>query len=511
MPLIKKAVASAVSIPAPIGGWNARDSIADMDENDAVTLINFFPQTSDVLVRKGYTRNVTGMPSQTESLLVYASPTSQKMFAASGTAFYDVSSSGAVGASVVSGLTNARWQEVNVATAGGNFLLAVNGSDKLRGYDGTNWYTDGDGSHDITGVDSATLIDVNTHKERVWFVQKDSLKAWYLGTKAISGAATAFPLQSIAQFGGYLVTMATWTVDAGFGADDLAVFITSQGEVIVYRGTDPSSASTWALVGVWQLAAPIGRRCFMKYAGDLLLITQDGVVPMSGELQSSRTNPRVALTDKINSAMTSAATLYGSKFGWELVYYPKASLLMLNVPVNEGSSQEQYAMNSITKAWGQFQGMNANCWAIFQDELYFGSSNFVGKAWSSFSDNSTNINASGKQAFNYFKKRGLNKRFTLMRPILLTNGQPSTAVGLDIDFVDTSSLGVLSFTPSTSAIWDTAVWDTSVWGGSLSVSKAWQGAQGIGFAAAPRLQIASNGIEVHWVSTDVVFEYGGIL
>jgi hypothetical protein len=162
-----------------------------------------------------------------------------------------------VGASVVSGLTNARWQHVNVATAGGNFLLAVNGADKLRGYDGTNWYTDGDGSHDITGVDSATLIHVNTHKERVWFVQKDTLKAWYLGTKAISGAATAFPFQSIAQSGGYpSVAMATWTIDAGFGADDLAVFITSQGEVIVYRGTDPSSATTWALVGVWQLGTP---------------------------------------------------------------------------------------------------------------------------------------------------------------------------------------------------------------------------------------------------------------
>jgi hypothetical protein len=128
-----------------------------------------------------------------------------------------------------------------------------------------------------------------------------------------------------------------------------------------------------------------------------------------------------------------------------------------------------------------------------------------------FSDNSTNINASAKQAFNYFKKRGANKRFTMMRPILLTSGQPAIGVGLDIDFTDTSSVGTLSFTPVSYAAWDSAVWDTSVWGGSLNVTKAWQGAQGIGFAAAPRLQIASNGIEVHWVSTDVVFEYGGIL
>src|SRR6266436_5657688 len=149
-PLIKRATAHAVSIPAPIGGWNARDSLADMEENDAVTLINYLPQASDVMVRKGYIQSVTGMPAATESLMDYASPTTQKLFAAAGTAFYDVSTPGAVGASVVSGLTNARWQHSNISTAGGNFLLTVNGSDKLRGYDGTVWYADGDGSHDIT-------------------------------------------------------------------------------------------------------------------------------------------------------------------------------------------------------------------------------------------------------------------------------------------------------------------------------------------------------------------------
>jgi hypothetical protein len=57
------------------------------------------------------------------------------------------------------------------------------------------------------------------------------------------------------------------------------VFVTDQGEVMVYRGTDPSSASTWALIGIWIVGAPIGNRCLMKYGGDLLVLTLDGLDP----------------------------------------------------------------------------------------------------------------------------------------------------------------------------------------------------------------------------------------
>jgi uncharacterized membrane protein YeaQ/YmgE (transglycosylase-associated protein family) len=59
------------------------------------------------------------------------------LFGAAGTSFFNVTSLGAVGAAVVTGLTNARWQYVNSSTSAGSFLMAVNGSDKLRGWDGS--------------------------------------------------------------------------------------------------------------------------------------------------------------------------------------------------------------------------------------------------------------------------------------------------------------------------------------------------------------------------------------
>lgn len=501
----------SASIPAPVGGWNARDSLGDMAPTDAVSMTNWYPGTSDVMVRGGYTQYATGMVDQVETIMPYAGGGTNELFAAAGTSIFDITAGGAVGAADVTGLTNARFQYINVATSGGNFMMCVNGADKLQGYNGSAWYEDGDGTHDITGVDTADCIQINLFKNRVWLIKKDSLNAYYLPTSAIAGAAVAFPLQGIASQGGYIMAMATWTIDAGYGVDDLAVFITSMGEVIVYKGTDPASSTTWALVGVWSMGAPVGRRCFTNYAGDLIMISQDGLVPMSGALQSSRTNPKVALTDKIQYAVSEAITEFGTNFGWQVLFYPKANAVYLNVPIAVGS-QQQFVMNSITKAWCNFQGWNANCWALFGDNPYFGSAGFVGRANYGTSDNNTNINADALQAYNYFGSHGLLKRWTMMRPTLRTNGLPAILSNVNVDFNSYDPSSNLAYTPGTTfGVWDSAVWDQSSWDSELSTLAAWQGVTGVGYCAGARLKSASQGIKVHWVATDFVYEVGAIL
>ena len=60
-------------------------------------------------------------------------------------------------------------------------------------------------------------------------------------------------------------------------------------------------------------------------------------------------------------------------------------------------------------------------------------------------------------------------------------------------------------------MWDVGLWDAAIWGGDLNVSRQWQGATGLGYAFAPRLKTASQGIRVQWVATDLVMERGGIL
>lgn len=506
-----RGLSAPASLPAPIGGWNARDALGEMAPTDAVTLTNWFPATSDVIQRYGYSQFATGFPGQVETVMVYNSGTTSKMFGISSGAIYDASSAGAVGAAAVSGLSNSQFQYINYTTAAGTYLVAVNGANKAQYYTGAAWAKDGDGApYDITGVASENLINVNVHKFRIWYCQKNTLKAWYMASGALGGAATAFDLSGTAQLGGSLIAMYTWTIDAGYGVDDLAVFVTSEGEIIVYRGTDPSSANTWALVGIWRIGTPIGYRCGVKFAGDLLLICQDGVMPMSGALQSSRTNPRVALTDKIQFAVSTAVSAYGSNFGWQLMLFPKENMLFLNVPIAVGS-QQQYVMNTITKSWCNFTGWAANCWEIYNDDPYFGGNTYIGKAWDTLADNSTNINADGLQAFNYFASPGQLKRCTMIRPIFLTDGSPAVSANVNVDFDMTDTTGSLSFSSVTYGTWDSAMWDDGVWGGGLTVQKLWQGATGIGYCLAPRVKSASKNIQVQWVSTDLVLEKGGIL
>lgn len=508
----KRAVSQAVSLPAPLGGWNARDALPAMGPQDAVTLTNWYPATTECTARQGYTQWATGITGQVETIMAYSGASTDKMFAIAAGAVYDVTNGGAVGAAVVTGLSNSRWQYCNVATAGGNFLYMANGVDKPRLYNGTTWTAiDSASTPAITGVTTTKLNSPILFMNRVFFIETNSLKAWYLPPLSVGGAAASVDLSSFCDKGGYIVAHGTWTIDAGNGVNDHYVLVTNRGQVVVYQGTDPSSTTSWAMVGIWNLGAPVGARSLYKYAGDMLLISQDGIVPMSAALQSSRVNPKVALTDKIQYAISDAVTNYNLNFGWQLLYVPTINQLWLNVPFNTGNNQQQFVMNTITGSWCNFTGWNANCFELYHDEPYFGGSGFVAKAWNGYSDNGANIQSFGLQAFTNFQNAGSLKRFTMSRPILRTNGTPAIYAGINVDFNISDATAPLNFSPSNYAVWDTSQWDTSLWGGDLQVLQYWQGLNGVGYYGAPVVKVACNGIQVKWVSTDIVIEGGGIL
>lgn len=505
---VKKATARSKSLPAPVGGWNARDSIADMNEKDAVILENLFPSTTSVNLRGGYSQHATGFGAQVETLISYSGAATNKLFGIAGGSVYDATAGGAVGAAALTGLTNSRWQYINIATAGGNFIEMCNGADSVYTFDGTTW-TDRSGA--ITGVTSSTLIGINLHKNRVWFVQANTLKAWYLPVQSITGAAAAYDLSAFCPHGGYLMAMATWSMDAGYGLDDMAVFVTSNGDCLVYRGTDPSSASTWALVGAFWIGSPIGRRCFIKYQGDLLIITQDGLMPLSKALQSARLDPRAALTDKIQSATSDAIANYGSNFGWTIMPFENKNALILNVPVQTNTDQQQYVMNTITGAWCKFTGWSANCFEVYENDLYFGGTNFIGKAWNTNADNGQAISTRALQAFSYFGSPATLKHFTMMRPTFYASSPPAVTGQINVDFDDSPSTSTLSAASAIGGLWDTGIWDTALWGAGLELSRLWQGAAGVGYCGAPNIKTSTNAIDLQWLATDIVYEQGAIL
>ena len=45
------------SLPAPVDGWNRKDSVANMKPSYAVTMDNYFPEQGSVTLRRGLARS----------------------------------------------------------------------------------------------------------------------------------------------------------------------------------------------------------------------------------------------------------------------------------------------------------------------------------------------------------------------------------------------------------------------------------------------------------------------
>ena len=515
----KRQTSGTVTVTAPIGGWNAVNQLAAMSPNEAVIIDNWFCLPTELQSRKGYTLWASGIAGDIESFITYDGQDGvSRVFAVADDAgdcsVWNVTAQTPTAPTeVVTGLTNARWYFGQVSTSGGTFTLAVNGEDYMLLYDGTAWQqvTGVSTPYAITGVDTSLLVGVLVHHRRAWFVQKDSMKCRYLATDAIAGAATSFDFAPLFINGGSIAKIETWTLDAGNGMDDYFVVITSVGEIAVYSGTNPASADTWSLNGVYYGGSPVGRSCTIKYGGDVLLLNKDGLVPLSQWLMSSRVNVKTSITNKIQKRITDATVAYAANYGWQVILNPPNNMLFINVPVST-TEFEQYVMNTISGAWSRFTGVNATCWTFINNQLFFGQNGNVFKFWDGSDDNGKAIDTDLLPAFSAFGSQSQVKRWTMAK----------VSMGYDYAFAFSGQISLnfdLATRPpqpynnlSTSAgIWDVGKWDNAVWGGAIQPFSRWQMAAGMGYYGSFRIRTSSLSSDIRYYATDYVFEGGGVL
>lgn len=477
-------------IPSPTDGWDAISPLAEMDPKRAPILINWVPRPGYVELRGGFSQyNNTAEPTTpVESLMVYRSGSVEKMFAAGDSKIFDVSVNSAITTSV-SGLSSARWQYVNFTPASSTTVIqCVNGVDALHQFDGTTWTTPS-----ITGVPGGTnaIININAQKRRLWYVLNNSTVAAYMPTDAITGAiAGTQDCGALWTKGGFMVTMVSWTVDGGTGPQDYACFISSRGQISIFSGTDPTNSNVWALVGTFDTAPPIGRRCALRIGSDVALITEQGVIPISQVLPFDPSADRsVAITARIQNAMALASLQAKTNFGWQMISYPAQQLAILNVPLTENSQQQQYVMNALTGAWSQFIGWNANCFEIYNDNLYWGGNDgSINQGYIGSSDSGASIPADMQCAFNWLDEPGKVKRMTMVQPLLNLGGNLTPTMAVDTDFMTSTNVAPVA-TLTGGSLWDTATWDKSLWS-ALSVNFAqWLSVDAIGHALAIRMRV----------------------
>jgi len=537
MPTAVQQGAGVTTVPSPMGGVNFYDSLFGMPAEDAVRLTNWWPQVYGCIHRRGFVEWKKGLPGTVGSLYAYHTRAKNVSFlyAFAGTALYDVSARDTVSSppaltAVVSGLTTTIWQGTMFANSAGVHLFLVSGQDDPIWIHQTAppaVVFDRPNATTITGIDPKLFIDVTIHQKRLWFVEKDSTRGWYLGPELNAGAATQFDFGPLFKHGGFLQSLATWTVDDGEGSNDVLVAFGSEGDVVVYEGLDPSggvdplNAPTWKLHGAYYAGSMLeGHRFHCKVSGDLKFITTRGLISMNDMLASNRVGaPQSnAEAQKIQPFLAEQISLYGFLPGWDMKYAASQNMLIINIPSVALNGTLQLVENLVNSKWTTFLGMEAFCWAAdYGDVPYYGSANRVVQAWTGNADNvtvdspgGTPITALVQQAYNYYGTPANNKQVGLYRPNFLTSREVTWkgSIRYDFDFF-TPLLQVNPASPDF-PYWDVAIWDQAKWAGGLHAQKQWASAEGMGFAGSLSMATKSDG-EVVWVNSDYTVTSGGIL
>lgn len=482
----RKAVSRTASIPAPIGGWDAQNALADMPLENAVILDNFVPRTGYVEMRRGSFGQATSVGTGGIQTLMTWRGVADKLLACTAVgSIYDVTTQGTAAPSALyTGGTAGKWESTNFANSAGTWTIAVNGVDTPIKFDGTTVTTT---AFTASGLTPTTLNLIMTHKRRLHLGEKNTLHVWFpTSVDALAGACGLLDLGPVFNRGGVLAAIGTTSLNYGLGLDDFAVYVTTKGQVAMYQGTDPGDATAWALVGVYDIGYPVGPRSLVKYGGDLAVITTSGIVPLSQAIRLDRAqDDTVALTQRIQNAFQQSTVLYPpGTFGWQGVLYPQGSLAIFNVP---SSPAQQYVQNLQTGAWCRFTGINATCWAIANSNAYFATGSTVYQWDLGGDDGGVPITYDLKTAFTSFRASG-QKRFTMLRPLMNTVGWIQPAVEMDVDYRDA--------VPTATAI----VIDVS----SLvpTARYTWSAVSGIGFVGSVRMRIMTQAVPQTFLAVD---------
>ena len=498
----RQASGNRYTIPAPTKGWNTRDGFGNMKPEYAIVLDNYFPDRGAVRLRRGFKEHASGVGTgDVRTLFNQVTGATERLWAAGGGSIYNVTTSGSPGTEAKSGLMGNAWHE---GAFGGSVIL-VNGVDEpLRiQADGTfadahNWAPK-EGQPDLT---VSNLSRVIPFKGRLYFVEKNSANLWHSDLGAIQGDLTRFPLNQVHPRGGNIVDIGTLTLDGGTGIDDLMVLFMSSGAAIIYQGTNPTESGEWSIVGIFELGRLLGDRPLVRYGGDLVVMTEDGYIPLSRMLLGDASR-KEAFSDTIAPSVSEAADTYGATAGWDCILFPKAKWLLFNVPQTGGV---QHVMNTQTKAWARFRGMNARSWAEHKNRIFFGGTDGkVYEAHRGSDDNGQAIDADSQGAFNYLKSPD-DKRFTMMRALVEADGGTRFRLGTTTDFGQAAVLSPPTDIVSAGSGWNEAQWNEAEWAGGSAVVRDWQAINRDGTALSVRLRSRTKGVSLAHYATDVIAE-----
>lgn len=517
-----KPIAQQYRVPAPIRGWVLNENRALAQPGGARILDNWVPTTTGARVRGGSRKHATVHATEAcECMFSYISGSSRKLFAATASVIVDITTVAdplVPPSPTISGRTGGYYSTEQFGTAGGDYLYAVNGIDPPLLFDGVTFTPiTAVSTPAITGVPTTEMSHVWSFANRLFFVRKGTMEAYYLPVDSIGGAASTFSLAGIFKLGGALLFGAKWSLDAGDGLDDKCVFVSTEGEVAVYEGTNPGSASEWRKAGVYQITRPLGQNATVSAGGDLLIATEVGIVPLSEAVRRDVAALELGAVSRNISPYWQVQAQKITTLPWEIIKSQKTNIMIVSQPNAVDPVGSCLVANLQTGAWSRFVGWRTRCLGMLDGEGFFGSEDgCVYSMEQGGSDDGNIYSCTYLGHFDDFGAAGVQKTVMQMRPIFQTGNPIQPLLSMVPDYNEALPSPPSSVADFTISLWDAGLWDVALWDGGAPdiLNFRWVSVGVTGFALAPVL-LMTYGVtptpRTEIVAIDVAFHTGALV
>lgn len=366
------------------------------------------------------------------------------------------------------------------------------------------------------GLTSANMSFVWVYKNRLFFIERNSMNAWYaVDIDAAGGSFDVFPLAGVFPSGGSLLLGSAWSMESSGdgGLSEQCVFISTEGDVAVYQGGNPSEASDWAKVGTYRIGRPLGDRAIIRGGGDLAIATTVGLVPLSKAISLDVTALNVAtISYKIADAWSDALNLRGDS-GWNCMLWPEGKMAVVSPPNPIGLSESvQFISNTETGAWCRFTGWDVRCMEVFRGKLYFGSDNgAVYEANTGGNDDGATYFGVAVPMFEDLGTPANRKIAKLARVTARAATRVVDGVSFISDFSQELPAPPTATPYSDSNTWGSGTWGESRWSDSRSsvINSQWRSVGGSGYRASVCYQVTSGSqspIDVEIIDFELMYE-----
>lgn len=404
------------------------------------------------------------------------------------------------------------WVSTQFSNSAGGWICAVNGSKHIYLADAAELRKDGEGGIPVLSVSDTTefpevpnLSHILNYKGRLYFAAKGTLDLAYLAPRAVSGELSLFAVGQNCSRGGSIAGLGNWTVDAGTNIEDYMLVMTTEGELLIYRGIDPASDIT--LAGVYQLAKPLGLSPFVSFGSDTLILTIAGVISLKAVLNGTVYEKDVYMTNGFKFVLQEHIKLTASNPKWRMYSIPAEGLLVINAPLfGVEGKYIQYVFDSLTQQWATYSGLDVSDMLVTTGGVYgLAGQKFIAM-FSGYSDDGEHISFKLLTSFSAFNSPANRKRISLGRPRYEAVDLQDIHLSYPVDMDASQPTNTIDYSFMAS-LWDEALWDVDVWEGRETYQQWLAGLTGFGFYIAVWFE-AKTRDDFVWRGIDLYYETG---